>query len=273
MSGFSLENRWLYKLAREHQAWLAKFDPRHARKWAHACKNDPESAFCEAEVRRRLQRNGATVEPGERLTQNPGGPDFRCAVGRDHFYVEATCIKTQNAEGRTGACGPTRTLRPYNAWGLNEQIFNEVKPKAKQCRNLDGPALVAVGTWATAPGMLCFERLILDGLLIGKLMLSWDIDSCGIANAGEAYNYTEFECATFLSGIGAGILTPKRRSISGIIVCNLGVSGQQMLGVLHPDPVRRFSPELLPGVDFGTLAAGRTTGQVRVNWSKTNDDD
>jgi len=116
-----------------------------------------------------------------------------------------------------------------------------------------------VNDYSASPSSRSLDREALFAELIGRLAANDRSEPRVIieefADADRAYYVTEFECATFLSGIGAGILTPKRRSISGIIVCNLGVSGQQMLGVLHPDPVRPFSAELLPGVDFCTLAA------------------
>lgn len=270
----TLNNPYWKKLAEEHRAWLAAFDPQYLANWEKMLKADSEAALCEAGVRQRLQAEGVSVEPNERLTGNCGGPDFRCSIKDSTFYVEVTCISISTVEARTGLPAmPSPGMKAFPPFGMTEAVFAECVNKAKQCGNLDAPALVAVGTFHTEGAMLGFKKIIVASVLTGKTKIAWNIDMATGQQAGDTFQMTELESAAFLKPDKTQEVGFARSSISGVLLCGLGCLPGQFLGVLHPNPARPFDPALLPGVNLGQVQLDRTSRQLHVTWSRSDDDD
>ena len=95
-------------------------------------------------------------------------------------------------------------------------------------------------------------------------MFAWDIDIEN-AQAGETYQFTQFEDASFLErNSTTDGLTNKNSPISGIL---LGGIGCPFLGVLNPRPIHAFGPAILLGVEFGEVTIDSGNGQLQVRWS------
>lgn len=264
-------NTEMQQLADEHRQWLSAFDPQHLANWEKMLKADDEAAMTEAGIRRMLQRHGVTVEPNEKLTGTCGGPDFRCTVNESHFYVEVTCITLATAERRSGIKDGARGFAPFNVMGMTEAIFSECQNKAPQCGNLDGPALVAVGTFHGTAAMVGFDKVPINCVLTGKTKMAWDIDISTGQQVGDSYQTTELQSAAFLRPDKTQDVGFARNSISGVLVCAVGLGSMKTLGVVHPNPVRPFDSALLPNIDFGSVEIDRTSKQLSVNWSGGND--
>jgi hypothetical protein len=234
---------------------------------------DSEAALCEAGVRRRLVLSGVSVEPNESLTGKCGGPDFRCTCGQDHFYVEVTCMLIATAEQVSGIkLGQTGSFSP-NVWGMAEEVFDKCQKKATQCANLDGPALVAVGTFHTDAALFGFTKVQLSGMLTGQTKLAWTIDTESGQQIGDTHQTTELESAAFLMKLDSTQEVGfARNSISGLLLCGLGSRPVRCLGVLHPDPARPFDPAFLRDVEFGEVEVDRPSGQLRVRWTGGGED-
>jgi hypothetical protein len=219
----SLKNPYFRELADEHRSWLSTFDPQYLANWEKLLNCDVEAALCETGVRRRLQNCAVALEPCENLTGDCRGPDFRCQVGTIHFYVEVSCVSIAAAERKTGMKNEvSRKPSPFNVMGMAEAIFGKCGDKAPQCANLDGPALVAVGTFHAAAAMAGFSKILVGNVLTGKTSFSQNISLKTGEPVGDTYLSTDFEKAAFLRRDHDDSVGFKRSSISGVVVFGLG---------------------------------------------------
>jgi hypothetical protein len=260
------------QLADDHRRWLSTFHPQYLSNWEKMLNADSEAALCEAGVRRRLELSGINVEPNESLTGQCGGPDFRCSMAKHHFYVEVTCISIATAEKESGLSDESHGLIPFNLWGMAEAVFSKCMKKSPQCENLDGPALVAVGTFHFTAASVGFNKVLLSGLLTGQTKMAWDIDIQTGQQVGDIFQTTELRSAAFLKPDPTQEVGFARCSISGLLLCGLGSLSERCRGILHPNPMRPFDRSLLPDVEFGEVEVARGSGQLRVLWSGGGED-
>lgn len=265
-------NPYFDALVKEHRHWLSPFDSRYARNWEKLYAADSEAALTEASVRRMLQSHNTIVEPSENHDGGRGGPDFRCLVGRNHFYVEVTCISIANAEKRTEVKDGATGFSPFNVTGMIEAVFNECVNKARQCGDLDAPALVAVGTFHATAAMMGFKKVLVNMVLSGKTSMTWDIDMSTGQQVGETYQTTTLEKAAFLRFDQTQDVEFARSSISGVLLGGVGLRSLPTIGVLHPHPVRVFDPAILPQIEFGRVELDRTSRNISVKWPSTDND-
>jgi len=260
-------NREMQQLADEHRQWLSSFAPQYLANWEKLFNADDESAMTEAAVRRLLQRHGVTVEPNEKLSGTCGGPDYRCKVRASHFYVEATCISIATAERRSRIVNGATGFAPFNGTGMAEAVFADCQNKARQCGNMDGPTLVAVGTFHGTAAMVGFKKVLVSTVLTGKTRMAWTIDVHTAQQVGNTYQTTTLQAAAFLRPDKTQDVGFARNSISGVLMCGVGLRSMNTIGVLHPNPVRPFDPTLLPGIEFGQVEIDRESKQLRVRWA------
>ncbi|HBI45152.1 MAG TPA: hypothetical protein DDY78_20190 [Planctomycetales bacterium] len=270
MAEISLDNPYFKELADEHRTWLASFDARHRDDWERLLNGNVEAACCEVAVRRLLESFGVAVEPNEQLRADGGGPDFRCERNGTHFYTEVTCVLCATATSRTGISEEPSGFAPFAPFGMTEAIFSECVGKAKQCRDMDAPTIVAVGTFHSFAAMTCFKKVIVSSVLTGKTQMAWNIDISTGQQAGETYQLTELKKAAFLKPDPQQEVGFARSSISGLLLCGLGVS--RCLGVLHPNPARSFDPTILQSVEFGRVELDRASRQLQVRWPNGGDE-
>src|SRR5207248_917667 len=124
--------------------WLAPFHAQHLANWEKLLLADYEAAMMESSVRQAIEHHGVQIEPNEKFAGSKcGGPDFRCSIAGQHFYVEVTCISIMTAARKSGIEIGPRPFSPFDIEGMNKAIFSECMNKAPQCGDLDAPALVA----------------------------------------------------------------------------------------------------------------------------------
>jgi len=269
-----LGNPFFDGLAAEHRTWLSAFDARYLVNWERMLNVNEESAFAEARVRRLMQGYGARVEPNEDLTGGETGaeprPDFQCFAGKDKFYVEVTCISIDTATAKTAIPdvpgGETSSRRAAPFRPLTGAVVAKCSGKAKQCANLDAPALVAIGTFHTVAAMVSFHKGVVDWVLTGRTRLAWDADIHAERQVDETYQLADLDSAAFLCRDETQDVGYARSSISGLLLCRLGSEPLRVLGVLHPNPARPFNPAMLPEIEFGRVAIDRASRQLRVTW-------
>ncbi len=249
---------------------MSSYASRHLANWDRLRKGNLEAACCEAAFRRHLISLGVIVEPNEVLRANGSGPDFRCSSNGSHFYVEVTCVLRSTATQKSGILDGSTRWAAFDPCGMIDAIFSECANKASQCRDMDAPTIVAVGTFHANAARTCFKRAQVASVLTGKTKIAWDIDTFSGQQTGDSYQVTALEKAAFLKpdlreGVGFA-----RCSISAVLLCGLGIS--RCLGVLHPNPAKPFNPAVLPGIVFGSIEIDRATGRLRVSWTGGGDD-
>ena len=266
----SWPNTYLESLTDEHRRWLGAFDAQYLRNWQKLLNADDEAAMAEARVRQVLEQWGVKVEPNEDLGGGTQRPDFRCLKGEAVFYMEVTCISKETATAKTGIPDESHGMTACRP--LNDAIFSECKGKASQCGNVDGPCLLAVGTWHTFAAMFSFKRPVVDWLLTGEAKLAWNIDMQTGQQVGDDYQVTELYSAAFLRPDLNEEVGFARSSISGLVLCSYGSERACRIGVLHPNPARPFDSSLLPDMKVGSVCIDRQSPQMHVSWPEGNDD-
>jgi hypothetical protein len=261
----------MHELSDEHRQWLSSFDPRYLKNWEKMLEADDEASLTEAAVRRMLQRHGVAVEPNEGLSGVCGGPDFRCTANGNRFYVEATCITCAVAVKRSGIVDGTSGPAPFNVMGMNEAVFSEIQGKASQCRDLDGPALVAVGTFHSTAAMVCFKKALVSRVLTGETKMAWGIDASTGQQVGDTHDATQLRAAGFLRPDKTLGVSFARHSVSGVLLCAVGLEDKKPLGILHPNPIRPFDPTLLPDIEFGIVKVDSTSMRLQAKWPGGDD--
>lgn len=274
MAGSLLGKRFFDNLAAEHRTWLSAFDPQHLANWEKVLNADQESALAEAGVRRLLQRYGTRVEPNEDLTGSEQRPDFRCESNGSTFEVEVTRISIAKTTKITGLAEDAITnvaeepvifedIRP-----LNDAVFVACKGKARQCGDAPHPTLLAVATFHYGAAVFCLDKSEISELLTGRTRMRLSLGGPSAERPGEAYLITDLHSAAFLQFDGSRQVGFARSSISGLIMCGLGADPPQVIGVLHPNPARRFAPTLLPEIEFGQVTVDWATSKMLVNWPR-----
>ncbi|MBN1912151.1 MAG: hypothetical protein JW818_20695 [Pirellulales bacterium] len=247
------------KVLRLFVKWIEQFEGGHDRRWAHRYKNDPEAAMCEAMFWGVLKDCGVTVEPVD-------PPDFKCQKNGDVFYVEVTCLRIDSVTRHTTLADTPTKGGPQHYGNLNSAIFNEVKQKTPQCAGLDGPALVAVGTFHFHASAICIQKHHIENLLTGDSMISWLVDPKTGGMVGEPYLSTQLKSAAFLKPMGSSDVAEARQPVSGVLVGGFGCKPPNVLGLLHPYANRPFHRQMLDQIDFCQLLRDDTKHTLATKW-------
>ncbi len=257
------------QLVSQHRQWLSRFDGQHLNSWENQYADNPEAALCEAAVRDVMEGYGFAAEPvADLLGQGPNGairrPDFRCSNRTHAFYVEVANISIAKATEHTNLpyLEQFGSARCYGK--LTKAVFAKAQGKATQCAQ-DLPTLLAVGTFHPAASLLAMDRFCANSLLTGEPMITWDVDTRTGTSVGDTYQSTHLKYASFIKPGGCSIINA-RTSISGILLCGFGVYPASIIGVLHPEADKAFSPALLPRVPFGEVRIDYEKQQLTPIW-------
>ena len=253
-------------LIEEHRQWLAQFDPRHTKNWQQDFENNQDGAMCEAAFRRLLQINGLIVEPNRSLTNNIGGPDFRCKNNGQHFYIEATCIPREVASQEVWLPERLADITTSRVTGdLTWAVWEAAKEKTPQCANQDAPTLLAIGTFHQSASQLCVEECLAEKILVGHTRYVVSVPKKPGPQPSKGKIMTELKSAVGLR-LNSDHIIPVRRTISGLILGGLGIDPVKIYGVLLPEPARPFDRKLLPKIPFCRLQSGYKTGPLNTKW-------
>jgi len=262
-------NDELQAFADEHRQWLSAFDAQYLANWERLLSADDESAMTEASVRRMLEHHGVLVEPNEDLHGNQQRPDFRCQQGDYKFYVEVTRISIDKATEKTGIAETPSDFSPFRP--LNNSIFQACIGKAKQCGGMDAPVLLAIGTWHGFAAMTVFQKPMIGMLLTGETKMTWNVDMTTGQQVGDTIQTTELYSAAFLKPDNTQAIGYARSSISGLLLCSVGLASLKTLGVLHPNPTHAFDRSMLPGIEFGEVVINQHGQSLSVAWAGGDD--
>jgi hypothetical protein len=237
-----------------HREWLlAVGEPDRLSQWEARLQDQPEPAICEALVRHLIASRVDEVLPGEDLAT--GGPDFLCLSRGERFYVESTCMLTSAVTAATG-------ISPYpesgfSTYGLLAAKFrDECRAKTMQCSmRKDGPCVLAISTLHRIASEFCFDEQRIGFILTSEPLITGDYDEKAGEVRGELYQSTNWSKSAFLRRSKADplFLEEASRPVSAMLLCGFGGVPAKVSGVLHPNPVRPFSPTLLPGLRFSRL--------------------
>jgi hypothetical protein len=228
--------------------------------------------MCEATFWAVLTDCGAQVEPNRDLSGESKSPDFVCHKNGKKFYVEVTCIRIDSAAEETGLNSLSSTDgRAVHYALLNRSIVVECISKTPQCANLDAPCIVAVGTFHHRASVCAVRKLCAEWLVTGETRVAMQFDPKAGKAIGQPYQVTEFEWAAFAGVSQLAGVEPKRQPISAVLIGGLGCDPVNMLGALHPNPIREFDPALLHRIPFCRKAES-PYGIEATDWIQAPDD-
>jgi hypothetical protein len=262
--------------------WAEKENLPLGRRWSDRLNSNDnahiESAVSEAVAWDYLACHGVEISWHEDIST--GGPDYCCTKDNTKFYVEITNLST-DAVIRATQLNPSPNSGPFLSPqercsgattfnNLTARIKQEISSKAGQCSRLQFPALVFVTLFHWQASVVCVDRHHIVQLLHSKPGLSGKFNPETGALEGELYPTTDMALSSFTKKYTT---EPARRNISGILVGGFGLTppDARVFGVLHPDPVRPFNPELLPHIPFCRFSTWPPVREVVVEW--TDDDD
>jgi hypothetical protein len=233
--------------------WIEQpeFDPLHAKHWRQLYLDDHEAAMCEATFWAVLADCGVQVKPNTDLTGQTQTPDFACRKNGTKFYVEVTCIRIDTATDETGLDPFPQIASHAGHYALlNKAIFFECKNKTPQCANLDAPCIVAVGTFHPQASCRAVRRLGVEWLVTGEARIAVQFNRQAGRGVGRPYQITRYDWAAFAGVSQLAAVEPKRQPISALLIGGFGCTPLNVLGALHPNPVREFDAALLHRIPF-----------------------
>lgn len=199
-------------------------------------------------------------------TLNEGGVDFECQTSDSKFVAEVTHLDHDSVSCMSGLENELSSgisVRSYST--INRILFNAVSRKASQMSGYECPRILIIACSHLHAGAL-LGTIDAEWLLTGdnKIELSEFREARGFTSTN---NVTEMENSCFLRwNVG---WEPAHRDISAILFFDISAASTFVLGILHPDSIYKFSPELLPSTPFVRLKKWPPEhGRLEVEWVK-----
>ncbi len=275
----------------KYVAWLEKEDFHDARHWcARLRSNDPaqiEAAISEAVAWDWLR---CRVDKIDRVrTGRTRTPDFRCTKNGRTFFVEVTNI---SLERMTRLCGLEHADHSSGFRTVPQPdggIQNEIAGKVQQGAFASAPYVVLVTTLHDHGSRRMQDDLVIEWVLTSRPALGMTFDPSASDANGGVFQFVDFDRAAFQL---SGSVVPARRTVSAAVFGPFGRVAELMTrrrweaqglvrrmdprlaladirarGILHPDALHPFAPELLDDVNFCSFKNWPPRQTVEVQWS------
>lgn len=237
----------------------------HLERFEDRTDSDRTAAVGEAAIFMMLWNQKLHPDVNEDLAK--GGPDFLCSPrALKPFLVEVTSLASESLSDKSTL--PREIEGPGGqAYGLvTEKLRGVVKGKVSQLGNQAHPSVLAITS--------CYDYagLLLDHNAAHNLLISDPWFSIPIGGPRDAGNWqTDFKKSAFcfgglLDAQGNPIVTVSGKSVSAVLLATIHGGGVDVVGLLHPDPVRPFDPSSLPTVPFIRLHWPIVAGRVSTEW-------
>ncbi len=228
----------------EYETFLSKEYPGHHKAFHQSTKSDPESTRAEAAIFYMFRWMGFAVDIEEKT--GTGGVDFRCKKNRQEFVAEVTSIKSDTVTRKSG--WPDRVFNGGFAFNMiTHALLFKAIDKTPQMSNLPCPRVLVVTTEHIGAGALMGPHAA-RSLMTGDTHVQLKVN----VSDPDPKVATQLSNSVFFRSKD-GKIESCRRSISAILLTGIDSSACHVLGLLHPDPEKKFPAEYLPTVPFLTL--------------------
>ncbi len=228
-------------LVENYEGFLNVNHSKHIIPFHNRLHDQPESARAEAVVFSFLRDIYTDVQLEEDLTE--GGVDFRCKTDSTEFVVEVTCLDPESvtcASGLPNEIPETGSGRHYSM--MTPLLRKKASHKASQMSEYDCSRVLVI-TSEHSHASTVLDRRAASDLLTGETKIA-------ISDTPRALDLaTGLEDSVFFR-LKNGKLESCRRSISAILLFSISYVSASVVGLLHPDPVYKFSPQFLSSVPF-----------------------
>lgn len=190
---------------------------------------------------------------------NDGGVDFRCRIGDKDFVVEVTHLDVTAVENRSGLPNiPTQDNAVGCFSSITKKLHDVGNQKAHQMSEYACPGILVIACKHNLADLLLSVSAAED-LLVGVKKINIPIAKHLFTNDTKEQNLFDdslrnisfLENALFLRRNDEWEVC--NRSISAVLLFHISGANAFVLGILHPDPVHKFSIEFLPSVPFVRL--------------------
>ena len=229
-------------LVENYKCFLSVNHSKHIKPFHNRLQNNPESARAEAVVFSFLVDNHADVQLEEDLAK--GGVDFRCKINRTEFVVEVTHLDSESvthASGLPDEIPKTGSGRHYSM--ITPLLRKKASDKASQMSEYNCPRILVITSEHP------HASTVLDVRAASDLLTSETKIAISDTPSGELDLITGLEDSVFFR-LKNGELESCRQSISAILLFSISGVSAFTVGLLHPDPAYKFSPQLLSSVPF-----------------------
>ena len=248
-------------LIENYKNFLENEHSNHVKSYRARLRNQPASARAEAVTFHFFKSNLDKVRVNE--VPNKGGVDFLCKTGTSEFISEITSLESESVTRKSGLkYEPTENISVGSFSSITRKLCDTVGSKASQMSGYESPGVLVI-TSEHPQADLLFDSFDAQRLLVGDIKIGFSIPNKG----KEVNSITEFENSCFLQWNQGWELS--NRSISSILLFHISGVSAFVLGILHPDPVHKFPPKLLPSIPFVRLKQWPPDGDsIGIEWIK-----
>jgi hypothetical protein len=238
----------------------------HLKRFKDRLKSDSKAAEAEAVVFSVLWSE--KLHPDVFEDNSTGGPDFRCDPSSGNsFLVEVASLESKAVSERS-----TLPLEVKGEGGqayalITEKLRSVARSKAAQLGDRGMPGVLVI---ASSHG---FAGLLMDRRAAEYLMTSAPHISVPMGSSGKSARWqTDLRDAVFcqpgiLDASGNQMFVTRYRSIAAILLVTIGVRETEVVGLLHPDAVHPFNPQLFPAVPYVQFAHWPlTSANIGTQW-------
>lgn len=227
-------------------------------------KTRPESARAEAVIFSLLKSEKFEIVP-ENASQ--GGCDFLCKSVNNEFFVEVAALQTETVVKHSG----WKLDVPASSFGMITGLIRRtVKNKAAQIKksnNISKPIVLAITTEHLG-GDFFMGKIGTEYVLTSdtKIMVMVNSSDENIKLSTDFANSIFFKFSKIKN-----IVEPVRQHISAVVLVHILGDMCAVCGILHPEPVFKFSANLLPTVPFvGVKNWPINKGVIEAEWNMLN---
>ena len=168
-------------------------------------------------------------------------------MGTSEFIAEITCLESDSVTRKSGLkYEPTENPSVKAFSPITRKLCDAVCGKGSQMSGYNSPGILVIACEHPL-GDVLLDPTDAKRLLIGDVKIGFSI----LNKDGWGNSITEFENSCFLRWNQEWELS--NRSVSSILLFHISGASAFVVGILHPDPVHKFPPQLLPSVPFVRL--------------------
>ena len=236
----------------------------HVKSYSDRLRDHAASARAEAVTFHFFRSNLDEVRVNEDL--NKGGVDFLCQTGTSEFIAEITCLGSESVTRKSGLkYEPTENRSVGTVSPITRKLCDTVCGKASQMSGYENPGILVIACEHPQADLL-FDSFDAQSLLVGDIKIGVSIPNDPNEQQGVD-SITEMENSCFLQWNQGWELI--NRSVSAILLFHISGVSAFALGILHPDPVHKFPPKLLPSIPFVRLKQWPPEGgRIELEWVK-----
>ena len=244
-----------------YKDFLETEHPSHIKSYRNRLRDHPTSARAEAVTFHFFRSKLGEVRVNE--TPKKGGMDFLCKKGTSEFIAEITCLESESVTRKSGLNdelteGPS--VRAFSP--ITRKLCDTVCGKESQMSGYKSPGILVIAC-EHPHGDVLFDPFDAQRLLIGDVKIEFSI----LSEEEEVNSITELENSCFLQWNQGWELS--NRSVSSILLFHISGASAFVVGILHPDPVHKFLPQLLPSIPFIRLKQWPPEGDsIKLEWIK-----